>query len=195
MIDLVERVREIRVLLATIDVTVNELGAMDAVVRARASHNFPVNCRQVTFWLQNLKHFVPGGEAAFDAWYGPVQATMKADPDMRWFNELRTTIEHVGPPEVEPTMTFSGSFQNAMDGAPPGAIGWGMFDGFAQWSVATGDGTVEWVLAPIPKGIRISMGTEYTNRPGGGEVATVELCRAHLAKVRAIVDSFESTFL
>ena len=50
--------------------------------------------RRVTFVLQKLRSIEPG----FDGWYMPIQDGMKADPLMRYFNTLRSTIEKEGLP-------------------------------------------------------------------------------------------------
>lgn len=53
--------------------------------------------RSVTFALQHLRTF---DEQAFNDWYAPWLAEMKADPLCRFFNDLRSAILH----DVEPVI-------------------------------------------------------------------------------------------
>ena len=48
--------------------------------------------RSVTWILQKHKHSIPD----FDAWYGPWQDRMRADPVMRWLVQARNRIEKEG---------------------------------------------------------------------------------------------------
>lgn len=53
-----------------------------------------IDIRRVTFVLQTLR----GHTADFDGWYVDIQATLRADPLMRYFVELRNEIEKRGLP-------------------------------------------------------------------------------------------------
>lgn len=55
-----------------------------------------VDLRRVTFVLQTLRGRVDG----FDDWYGEVQESLRSDPLMRYFVELRNEIEKRGLPGV-----------------------------------------------------------------------------------------------
>ena len=66
-------------------------GQQPAQIRAAV-----VDLRRVTFVLQTLRGRVDG----FDDWYGEVQESLRSDPLMRYFVELRNEIEKRGLPGV-----------------------------------------------------------------------------------------------
>jgi hypothetical protein len=51
----------------------------------------------VTWALQHLRSW---GEAAFEGWYAPWQAELKADPLCRFFHKMRTDIINGGVPNI-----------------------------------------------------------------------------------------------
>jgi hypothetical protein len=55
-----------------------------------------VEIRRSTFVLQKLK----GRVEKWDEWYGPLQESMKSDPLMRYFSDLRNQIEKEGIPSA-----------------------------------------------------------------------------------------------
>ncbi|KUM23451.1 hypothetical protein AU467_08775 [Mesorhizobium loti] len=78
--------------------------------------------RNATWALQNLRSVI----IEFDAWYQPKQEEMKADALMRFFHDLRTSIEKKAS---TPTTTsayissFSSSDIERFKPSPPGATG------------------------------------------------------------------------
>lgn len=55
-----------------------------------------IECRRSTFVLQKLSSRVDG----WAEWWAPHQVAMRADPLMRYFHDLRTTIEKQGLPSA-----------------------------------------------------------------------------------------------
>ena len=68
--------------------------------------------RSMTLVMQNLRSHDREG---FNKWYAPWQAEMKADPLMRYFYELRTTVIHQDAPLIG--ILLSGSDPKAQIGS------------------------------------------------------------------------------
>jgi hypothetical protein len=62
--------------------------------------------RMVTFALQNMQNDVP----AFSDWYDPIQASLKTNPLMVYFKDLRTEIEKTAENNQTASDVYFGSF-------------------------------------------------------------------------------------
>jgi hypothetical protein len=69
---------------------------IDATRQLASIRQIVIECRRSTFVLQKLSSRVPD----WDNWWAPHQAAMRGDPLMRYFADLRTTIEKEGLPVV-----------------------------------------------------------------------------------------------
>ena len=100
--------------------------------------------RMTTFALQNLKSVT----SDFDPWYARKQAEMKADPLMRYFHELRTSIEKKAATPTSASAhihSFSSEDMKRFEPRPRGARGFftGDQNGGSGWEVQLPDGRKE----------------------------------------------------
>ncbi len=107
--------------------------------------------RMTTFALQNLR----GATSEFEIWYAKKQADMKADPLMRFFHDLRTTIEKKAhtPTTVDVHIrSFSDKDVGRLEPRPPGATACFVGDqnGGSGWVVRQSDGTEEKYYVELP---------------------------------------------
>ena len=79
----------------------NDLHGPDTGQQRDLVSRIAVEGRAITNILQNLRNENAVGKAAFDRWYEPFVAEMKADPLMRFFYELRTRTLKEGDDGVE----------------------------------------------------------------------------------------------
>ncbi len=116
-----------------------DLRGDDPARRMTGLYNVVVFGRSVTLVLQNLRTI---DTERFNAWYGPREESMRADPLLRYFIELRNEILKQGPPAVVKTVNIArfNDSEAARLPRPPGATRF--FIG--------GDGTGWWV--PMPDG-------------------------------------------
>ena len=70
--------------------------------------------RSMTLVMQNLRTH---DRAAFDVWYAPWQQERQADPLMKYFNVLRTTMIHQDAPAIGIVLASAGT-----DARPVGSI-------------------------------------------------------------------------
>lgn len=68
----------------------------DAARQLASIRQIVIECRRSTFVLQKLSSRV----LDWDKWWAPLQDVMRGDPLMRYFADLRTTIEKEGLPVV-----------------------------------------------------------------------------------------------
>jgi hypothetical protein len=114
--------------------------------------NAAVFGRIATFTLQNLKEKVEG----FDSWYGPKREEMQANPEMRYFVELRNKIEKSVTNPEQQSVVISGNLMDILKAAgppPPGAKDFFISDRFggSGWEVELPDGSTEKFYVDLPK--------------------------------------------
>jgi len=149
--------------------------------------------RNVTWALQNLKHIVPG----FEAWYSAKQADMRADPLMRYFHELRTSIEkQARTPTITGAMVKEFSMKHFQP-APPGAVGFFIGDesGGSGWEIARPDGAIERYYIDLPPEVG-SVTLHLPEAPkevSEGKTAD-QLIEEYLKRVRALVEEAKARF-
>lgn len=130
-------------------------GLEDMLTTARASAglmNAVVFGRAVTFALQNLRSVRPD----FDEWYEPKMQEMKSDPLLKYFADLRTTIEKTT--ENITSKGYALNFNSAQLAAefgkpPPGAYMKFICDslGRSGWRVKTSDGEIVEYYVSLPE--------------------------------------------
>ncbi len=140
--------------LATAKLGLKLVKSGDPNERLAGIHDVVVFGRAVTNVLQNLRSTDPG----FDEWYAPLQEEMRADPLMRYFYELRSSIlkEGVAKTQVRMKLERFSSRDIARFGAPPpGATRFFMGDalGGVGWEVPQPDGTMEKYYVALPTDI------------------------------------------
>ena len=147
-----------RMILSTAQLGLSDLEGEVPTRRVPGLHNVIVFGRAVTFVLQNLRTI---DATAFDEWYLPRQRTMKADPLMRYFNKLRTTLEKEGG-----SASGSGLFIEKLNMAdldpimaegPPGALGFFIGDEFggSGWEIRVEGGATQKYYIGLPKSVRM----------------------------------------
>lgn len=124
--------------------------------RVTGLHNLIVFGRSVSFVIQNLSSAAEG----FKEWYASEQASMKANPLMRFMNDARTEILKQGILNVN-TRTHLSSFNTdniPYDSAPPGATFFFMGDplGGSGWEVELPDGSREKYYVDVPANVTVS---------------------------------------
>jgi hypothetical protein len=122
--------------------------------------------RSVTFVLQNIRTFEPD---AFNRWYEPRQAEMKADPHFQYLKDLRTQLLHEGvlgqiKASVAIDRVTTEDFEKEMQNPPPGAIGFGAGDEFgaAGWLVRKPDGSLEKFYVEFPTNLRLTAFSQFS---------------------------------
>jgi hypothetical protein len=125
----------------------------DPKTRIAGVRNVVVFGRAVTNILQNLRSTEP----EFDKWYAPHVASMRANPLLRYFYELRTEILKQGTLKTGASMMFTGNPMDIMRRfkPPPRAKGFFIGDniGGSGWQVETDDGAIEKYYVTIPDDI------------------------------------------
>jgi len=195
--------RKARGIMSTAQLGLSDLAGPDPARRIPGMHNVIVFGRAVTFVLQNLRTI---DSAAFDEWYGPHQEEMKADPLLKYFNKLRTTLEKEGGPD-----TGAGLFIEELNMAdlapllsnpPPGAMNFFIGDqsGGSGWEVAfEGDAPVKYYIA-LPETVRMAWSlhlpdppTEHLGQPIE-DPSAVGLSRLFLAYIARLLDAADVRF-
>ncbi len=153
--------------------------------------------RAVTFALQNLRSVVPD----FDTWYGPKRAEMKADSLMRFFHDLRNSIEKQAHTPTSTSMhivSFSDRDFARLEPRPPGATGIfiGDHNGGSGWIVPKPDGSQERYYVELPPDIgEVRLDLVDAPKIAGLEGAqATDLLRVYLEKVEAIVHEARQRF-
>lgn len=162
-------------------------GLMNAVVFAR----------MVTLSLQNMRNDVPG----WQEWYAPIQEKMKGDPSMKFFVDLRNSIEKTAGEAV--TMVtkiteFNDSTMSRFEPRPPGAtalvIGSREYGGASGWLVPNLEGESDLYVVDLPEDIgKVTM--EFSDAPEHlhGRDAR-EIVRDHLSKLQSLVSESKKRF-
>jgi hypothetical protein len=130
-----------------------KFGLADMQIPARARSGFRnavVFGRMVTFMLQNMRGHVPG----FDPWYNEIVASLKADPMMKYFSDLRTEIEKTIKPHLGAAFSINkfDTTQLQQIPKPRGAKSFFMGDsnGGSGWLVELPDGSEEKYYIDLP---------------------------------------------
>lgn len=160
--------------------------------------NAVVFSRMVTFSLQNMSSTVDG----WGEWYADEQATMKSDPEMKFFIELRNVIEKTSSGITSTNLTihsFSSNDLNLFHPQPPGATAFIMgshaHGGASGWEVKRSNGEVDFFPVSVPKHIAIST-MEFLNAPTHLKGIDVrEAVKRHLKKLAELLDRASAKFL
>ena len=127
---------------------------------------------------------------------------MKTDPLMRYFHNLRTSIEKKAATPTTISLyicNFSSSDMKRFQPRPPGATGFfiGDVNGGSGWFVTLPDGTKERYYVELPP----DFGEVHLHLPdapplssGGNGNKAVDLVAAYLAKVEALVTEARRKF-
>jgi hypothetical protein len=150
-----------------------------------------------TWALQNLRNVVPG----FEQWYAEKQAEMRADPLMKYFADLRTTIEKKAqtPSGVSAYLkSFSDEDVQRLEPRPPGAVGFffGDRNGGSGWFVQKSDGTREPYYIEVPAEVA-EVHLTLPDAPkiaGAQETKAIDLVEQYLAKIEALVREARENF-
>jgi hypothetical protein len=165
--------------------------------RARSGlRNAVVFGRNATWALQNLRNVIP----EFDEWYNAKQEEMKADPLMRYFRDLRTTIEKKASTPTTVSVyikSFSAKDIERFKPAPPEAVGFFIGDqsGGAGWEVKKPDGSVEKYYVELPDDIG-AIDVHLADAPeevAQGRTAS-ELVEQYLSRVGAVIREARQKF-
>lgn len=174
--------------------------------RLAGVYNAVIFGRMVTFSLQNLRTVV--GDDRFDAWYGPQQVSMRADPLLRWFNGLRTQIEKRTGPDLDlhaTNMTLTGGdLVRLTQNPPPGARTFFIGDrtGGSGWDIEHPDGSRETYYVALPPDIaeRLPFSLHFPNSPsshrGGAldDTSLPTLIGHYLDYMQGLIDAAEHEF-
>lgn len=178
------------------------LKGKDASQRSAGLRNVLVFGRSVTFVIQNLRTIV--AEGAFDAWYAPHQAEMKADPLMVYFVEVRNNLEKQG------RLSVSSSFQikscnrrdlEKFEQPPLDAQSFFLSDtiGGSGWEMDLGNGESIGYYVEVPSSIAESKQFFFDmadSVPREIREASVEsLCEMYLGKISDVLTSAKLEFL
>ena len=153
--------------------------------------------RSVTFVLQNLRSVVD--TEAFDEWYQPQVALMKANAVCVYFKDLRTEILKQGTPRSSQvaTIDFMTPERQArmMANPPPGAKSFFIGDnvGGNGWLVDMPDGTESKFYVDLPDDLGITVTWHLPNHPMP-DIPIDELCRQYVEILTAIMVSAEHHF-
>lgn len=165
--------------------------------RAKAGlRNAVVFGRMVTFALQNLRGTCPD----FEEWYESKRAEMKADALMRYFHDLRTTIEKraTTPTGIGANIKSFGPETFArLPEPPPGADGFFIGDqnGGSGWIVRTETGEERYYVdlpADVAE-VHLYLDDAPTVEGSEGRRA-VDLLELYLAKIGELVDEARYRF-
>jgi hypothetical protein len=153
--------------------------------------------RNTTWALQNLK----GKAVGFEKWYAAKQEEMKADPLMKYFCDLRTSIEKkASTPTVMSAHihSFSGNDMAKFGPPPPGATSFFIGDqnGGTGWAVPTPDGGEEKYYVQLPSEIG-EVHLHLPEAPEQGEIRNgkaIDLVRIYLNKIGELVSEARKRF-
>lgn len=182
-------------------------GYEDLISRNRARRysglrNLIVFGRSVTFVLQNLK--TPLGGEAFDRWYSPIQDSLKANPIMKYFVDLRNEILKQGKTpatHISANASFSSSDLSKLGTPPPGASGFFIGDqtGGSGWVVQLPDGSEVHYYIDIPESIaKVTQHFADLPVPEDHELrhkSIEDLCDYYLVELEKLIDSARKEFL
>lgn len=164
--------------------------------------NLIVFGRSVTFVLQNLK--TPVGDQEFDIWYKPIQDSLKANPIMKYFVDLRNEILQQGKTpgtHISVNASFSSSDMAKLGTPPPGASGFFIGDqtGGSGWIIELPDGTKEHYYVEIPESVaKVTQHFSDLPVPEDDELrkkTIEELCDYYLKELENLIDSARREFL
>ncbi|WP_144933975.1 hypothetical protein [Pseudomonas alabamensis] len=128
----------------------------DPSQRSAGLRNVLVFGRSVTFVIQNLRSIV--GEHRFNAWYQPIQESLRANPLMKYFVEARNNLEKQGRLDVTTSgivKSFSTSDIPKLEQPPFQASSFFMGDenGGSGWKMDIGGGETIKYYITIPESI------------------------------------------
>jgi hypothetical protein len=124
--------------------------------------------RSVSIVLQHIRTFEP---VAFDEWYAPKEAEMRADSNFQYLKELRNQVTKEGAPVPTTGSMYIESATGAdlmpQGPAPAGTVGTFVGDnlGGSGWVVRLPDGTEDKVYAslPLPQGVRATLWANFAS--------------------------------
>ena len=153
--------------------------------------------RTVTFALQNLRAVTPD----FENWYAVKQEELKADPLMRFFHDLRTSIEKKALTPVRMRAHVHSSSTNDLNQfhpAPPNAVSFfiGDSNGGSGWIVRTERGEERYYIE-LPKEIgEVSLHLpDVPELNGYGDRRADELVEIYLNNLAKLVEEARTKFL
>jgi len=161
-------------------------GLMNAVVFGRT----------VTFVLQNLR----GVAADFDEWYKPIQDEMRADPLMKYFVELRNSIEKStggATGSAAHIISLGAKDWARFEPRPPNAVGQFINDkaGGSGWEVQQPDGSIEKYYIDMPP----TVVKTFVHLPDAPDefrgILSADLVEMYLQKLETVAANARKRFL
>jgi hypothetical protein len=143
----------------------------------------------------------------FDQWYRQKEETMKADPVMKYFSNLRTEIEHKARTPTSQSAHINRFTPDDLKRfpKPPNATGFFIGDssGGSGWTVTKSDGSTERYYVDLPSDIgqsQMMLPPDAPSRmpgevPGKGDLSAQDLVAVYLGKVEEIVREARQRFL
>jgi hypothetical protein len=201
--DATEVLNNARKVFKTASLGLADLESADPTRRVAGLHNVIVFGRSVTFILQNLRTV---DAAAFDAWYAPYLAEMKADPLLLHFNKLRTELVHEGGAGTTGSITFGSDpvdLAALMANPPPGATRFFMGDAGNMgigWEVALPDGSTTKYYVTLPANAQIETAMHLPDAPSGhlgkpiGDQTAPALARLYLDYIGRLLANADAHF-
>jgi hypothetical protein len=151
--------------------------------------NAVVFSRMATFALQNLSSMIP----EFESWYKEKQAIMRADPLMKYFNELRRKIEHEAEaPGVK--VAFSVFTPSMLGPAPSAAVASFAGDEYGRsgWMLRMPDGTFQKYFVDVPS---VKAMLTLDDAPVSDDKQAATLAGIYLDRVAAVIAEAREKFV
>ena len=186
-----------------------ELGLADLIGdeptrRMPGLRNLVVFGHATTQAIQNLRSVEP----AFDEWYGPVQAELRADPLMKFFWDLRSQILKEGSAgpignAVHIKHLNTKDLQPILSNPPPGARGFFIGDavGGSGWEIRLPDGSTTKYYIALPPEVSMehtfrfeAPPVEHRGQPLP-DMSVQALSRAYVDGVRRLNDARATVWL
>lgn len=167
----------------------------DPARRTIAVRNLVVFGRAVTNVLQNLRSTEPG----FDAWYAPIEQSLRSDPLAKFFYELRTGILKRGEAGLSSYARMDYFGPETMRRLPPPPVPNAAFfigdqEGGSGWIVEVSPTVREKYYIDVPG---VITGVSFRDAPGStsaGDSDAVKLCGRYAETLRAIVAQAHTRF-
>lgn len=172
----------------------------DPSQKSAGLRNVLVFGRSVTFVIQNLRSIV--GEQRFNSWYEPIQATLRANPLMKYFVEARNNLEKQGKLDVaiSGVINFNSSDLSKLEKPPFQATSFFMGDtnGGSGWEMDIGGGETIKYYITIPQSIarfeQVFHNLPENIPPELRKLSVVELCEIYLREISKLVAEAKKEF-
>jgi hypothetical protein len=190
-------------MLATARQGLDDLLGDDPTRRMLGIRNVAVFGRSVTFVLQTLRSV---DADAFERWYAPKQAEMKADALLGYFVTLRNEILKEGGPSaisavyVEHLNTHD--LMPLMENPPPGARAFFIGDalGGSGWEIELPDGSLGRYYVQLPGAVKMEASLHFPDPPAEhlgkslADTSLQNLGRLYVAYLSSLVSEAEAEF-